>query len=397
MSRKPMEKLLAEAANSTVRGVEIRKTIAHRNCQTILKANIWIAEDVEKFLGDNGLKVDKDGNCASVGTTVPNSKQKAAQLQRDVDIKNDAASRSQLEIQTLNVSCASDLVRLSDNFINDLNFTQLSTKLMCFIEEDAWSAQNLRKQCVGMKDLGKKELALRNLEYDTGVGRQFHLIGKLRVWVNLRAYLKMHSIARGRRGRDRKWLAKWPGEGFYVLIVIVVEEDAQVSIKYTLTGTIKVVDKKNVPLYNSVDELFLDFNWSEMDTKLKSTSTLEGPGFVVSSLFDASEFPAFHIQNEGNKMIALPGLAASSSSAEPLYLEDKSVDFGTPAKKRPRPSDSAAEHVPAAIENAPAVGDIAATEAPREELAQPTAATDAEEVESDDDEGKGPPTLPDVD
>ena len=173
-----MEKLLAEAANSTVRGVEIRKTIAHRNCQTILKANIWIAEDVEKFLGDNGLKVDKDGNCASVGTTVPNSKQKAAQLQRDVDIKNDAASRSQLEIQTLNVSCASDLVRLSDNFINDLNFTQLSTKLMCFIEEDAWSAQNLRKQCIGMKDLKKKELGLRNLEYDTGVGRQFHLIGE---------------------------------------------------------------------------------------------------------------------------------------------------------------------------------------------------------------------------
>ena len=94
-----------------------------------------------------------------------------------------------------------DIIPVKWHKLDDIPYGTFEKKICPAIEPFAFSAANVRKQCMNMQD--KQAAVAMAVEYASGVRKNMFLSGRLRLWGVLLEALSPGSRLRGRRGADR--------------------------------------------------------------------------------------------------------------------------------------------------------------------------------------------------
>jgi hypothetical protein len=175
-----------------------------------------------------------------------------------------------------------------------LSFTLLNTKLLANLDEDVYSAANVRRVCAEAADETKKGFGLQRLEFDTGLMPDFKLNGKYRVWDHLIQLVREMAKLRDHRGRTIPLKKAFDSENgvFNQSIKVTLEGELVVSVKHVLTGSWMILHPSRVPACKGDGlNLYIDKNFSERRAVLRSKLSLDDEGVCLHALFDHKEFP----------------------------------------------------------------------------------------------------------
>jgi len=230
-----------DSANLSRRAAETRRAIALRNVHMILKANPWAAEETERFLNDLGLEVEGD-QCASKGGEFQPSRFTMSVQKRDEDRKRKQQEQTEAMLDEHEGASIEDFVPTKYYKLGQLSYSLLTTKVMPTLEPSAYSTQNLKSRLAGSV-ADKQANLLRRVEYDTGLGPDFSLSGKLRIWQVLLDFMVSCRDARNRRGRDLDWASQYDGDaGVFKLAICDGSDEADLFVQHSLTGSQHKVD-----------------------------------------------------------------------------------------------------------------------------------------------------------
>ena len=158
--KKSLDELKQDSAKHSRRAAETRRAIAWANVQIIIKANMWAADDVERYLGDLGSVVE-DGRYPSKGGEVEPSRTKVGVQKREESRKRKEQEDQVSMVQELQVACIDEVVPTKYYKLGQLSYSLLVTKVMPRIEPMSYSAGSVAD---------KQAKLLRRLEFDTGLG-----------------------------------------------------------------------------------------------------------------------------------------------------------------------------------------------------------------------------------
>ena len=136
--------LRADAANHSRRAAEARRKISHANILAILKYNLWVCEDVEKYLADLGLEVDENGEPPRCSDVTP-SKQKTAIIDRDRRCKENKQAELESTANEHNVDMT-DVVPSKYYSLGSVSYSLFAHKILPALEETAYSTSNVQKR-----------------------------------------------------------------------------------------------------------------------------------------------------------------------------------------------------------------------------------------------------------
>ena len=334
--KKSLDELKQDSANHSRRAAETRRAIAWANVQIILKANMWASEDVERYLNDLGLVV-VDGKCPSKGGEVEPSRVTVGVQKRDENKKRKQQEQTVAIMDEHEVASIEDVVPTKYYKLGQLSYSLLVTKVMPRLEPIAYSAQNLKSRLAGSV-ADKQATLLRRVEYDTGLGPDFSLSGKLRIWEVLLDFMVSCRDARNRRGRDLDWDGDYDGDDgvFKLAICDGSADDADIVVEHSLTGTQHKVARKLLAAGGSDPSVFYVYkNFSEEGAEIRSRLKPQVQGLNLRSLFAPDEFPS------GNDSLYLPAIEDKPRLLALAGADgDASTPVATPTKK-PRRGASA--------------------------------------------------------
>ena len=107
--KKGLDELKQDSAKHSRRAAETRRAIAWANVQIIIKANMWAAEDVERYLGDLGSVVE-DGRYPSKGGEVEPSRTKVGVQKREESRTRKEQEDEVSMVQERQVACIDEVV-----------------------------------------------------------------------------------------------------------------------------------------------------------------------------------------------------------------------------------------------------------------------------------------------
>ena len=158
--------------------------------------------------------------------------------------------------------------------------TFLSTNVLPHIEGTSFSTPNTRQLIKRGHALVALEQFLQMLEAGAGVTRTFVCSGLHRCLEEFQNFIHTETARRGRRLRDAALPVDWSRFGVYELHT----DDGAVSVRRRCIDGLVVVPARDLPTHSTVDELFLDCNWSDKDAVIKSKSDSD-TSFSVGLLF----------------------------------------------------------------------------------------------------------------
>lgn len=267
-----------EAADLERRASEKRAKTAHSKVVAILKKHPEANEKALKHLASLGFSAETESSKA------PLSRAACSVLERQ-ETKKTAESQSHPTLpKEFASSDPSDLVPAKADSFDGLTAPLITGHCLSAVEPGTLSTSNLRSMILKKDssiDSAKNEY-LRLNEFSSGKDKMFRLAGRFRVWRLLEDELRLQAKWRGRRCKDVTLPMKWPIDGIYLP---VKNGDSSIAIKLNATGLAKLVPKSKMPDHWRMEDLHIEYNWSEVRAALYFTLGTDGTPFKIVELF----------------------------------------------------------------------------------------------------------------
>jgi hypothetical protein len=285
-----------------------------------------------------------DDKIANKDTSMPQSKLVASRefkKRRLATAKKEDEDKlkESLADETPGVSIPTDPVAASIATFGDIPVSKLRDKVVSAVGTHL-SASNLRSL---KGEEGSKEGLLNLLEFATGKSRDFKLRGSLRCYNRLGLWVKEQAVLKGKRSLYVTLPPNWEDEGL-LSKVGPGQAEGSLVLKHNYSGREVTIQKHELPVHASFDELFVDFNWSEERVSLRSKSTAEGIKHMNLSAHFAAEF-AVTVDGdcEPRTPVKSGGAGSPSSTPSPPAAKDVKEEVADPETLR---SHSVKEEVP---------------------------------------------------
>ena len=290
VGRKSERQLSDESTNLARRVVEIRQQLAYRNSCTIMKNNLWVSAEVERYLDGLGLRVVNGQLQSDHGEVKVESRQTESTRARDVRVKSEKEKALDAAMKELGTDDASDVVPVKWGTLADVPYSEYEKRILPAIEPMAFSSSNVKKGCLKMQN--KQEAVQKTCEFSTGVSIHLKLLGRLRLWSVLLEALKQGSVARMRRGADRGFSVDYADNGVFALEWTMDGDVAKVMAVLVVGKVRSELQPDKFPGWpDSPANYYIENNHSEQTAEVRNVNLKAAMGYKLEVLFDKSNFP----------------------------------------------------------------------------------------------------------
>jgi len=210
---------------------------------------------------EQALKLQKD----SMEINRPKSPAAAAQEKRLASLRENA--HEAVQPRASQEGTADWIPNQYDN-LESFSVQIIFQHILVIAEKHTLSAANLRSSKVKHPECGTKEALLHCVEFITGWGRDYQLVGPYRYWPFFETMVSFRSLP-----------PRWPIDGIYSVCV----EKGSVYVVHLFTKSTYPLDASVLPAFNEPDYLWVDQNYSEKRASVRSLVDPTHDGILMAN------------------------------------------------------------------------------------------------------------------
>ena len=178
-----------------------------------------------------------------------------------------------------------DMIPANKEVLSDLTVPQLRDRVISVMEPEVLSGANLRSMR-NDPEVGSKHGLLKYAKFCANMDPDFRLQGRFRCFNQLGVEARTRAKQRGNRAKSLTLRPEWAEEGLHEIMGFTSDENKEVNIRHRFTMKEVAVAVEKLPNFKEIDDLWVDFNWSEDAACVKSKSAKsDSARFCLANLF----------------------------------------------------------------------------------------------------------------
>ena len=250
--------LSVRATETQVRAWRAKVRLAMSNCPSSLSCLI-------QALAANGYTDER----ISKPEDVEKSRQMLAVQERQKRKRETSAEVTPEKDKEVGGPAATDPIPTKYWHIHDLSRNMVRDMVMPGLDGTNLTAANCRSTMDKLGVAASKKEYCKIWEFVTGKDTHFQLTGRYRWFSNVRGYGWNRAVGRGRRGLLLRLPPNWPKDGVYA-VLCYREADDKVGMLQRFTKEEAWIPRADLPSFETIEQLFVDKNWSETEATVKS-------------------------------------------------------------------------------------------------------------------------------